>query len=527
MEHLENDYDDRLVSANEGGTETTNSAAPEDAESGFPHIEKLFEETGHTSFDDTNYYTTALSNAGDISQRLHGIFRKYATATDIKDKSIFRQQIVGAFWEFAGKTALMAAAGNLPDPKKYLLRFGILHPNLLSSEAKTFLSKVPVTNDLGQPVYYLDEWMYLIGSGKIKCSTTDEISSGGRGATGDHLLALHEKAEGKVEGSKGLLRVKNRERVEFENKLAKAAAELAVHSPYAVFPEIFDRYTEDQKRLFAEVQDCIKMLAKIDRETSIYMKDIEQGFEDIETINGKLKEAGVKSASAANLEAIATEFASIRQMAKMTVGRQGNAFPILSSEFFHPSTNGIGFKENVIKQLAWIESIDAEVFIRFYKSKPNRIVPYVILLPTYGDFGMCWEPFDKVNRATSRGRIAIPMYPKNLTLAILAAVGDLRWQVAKDKASYYWMEEGLTGNYYQWFQTQKLKGDVKMYFIQDYIIWMTKESEGIQKLDKDIRGTFWRYMPFTQSVKEKLKDRNLIYQELYQRDKNRAMSDMF
>jgi hypothetical protein len=54
---------------------------------------------------------------------------------------------------------------------------------------------------------------------------------------------------------------------------------------------------------------------------------------------------------------------------------------------------------------------------------------------------------------------------------------------------------------------------------------MTKESEGIQKLEKDVRGTFWRYMPFTKAVKEKLKTRNLVYQELYQRDVNRAMSD--
>jgi hypothetical protein len=32
-------------------------------------------------------------------------------------------------------------------------------------------------------------------------------------------------------------------------------------------------------------------------------------------------------------------------------------------------------------------------------------------------------------------------------------------------------------------------------------------------------------MPFTKEVKEKLKTRNLVYQELYQRDLNRAMSD--
>ena len=50
------------------------------------------------------------------------------------------------------------------------------------------------------------------------------------------------------------------------------------------------------------------------------------------------------------------------------------------------------------------------------------------------------------------------------------AVADLRWQVAKEKASYYWMEEGLTGQYYQWIESQKLKGDLKSYFISDYVL---------------------------------------------------------
>jgi hypothetical protein len=87
------------------------------------------------------------------------------------------------------------------------------------------------------------------------------------------------------------------------------------------------------------------------------------------------------------------------------------------------------------------------------------------------------------------------------------------------------MEEGLTGNYYQWFSARKLKGDVKEFFIQDYILWMTKEAEATQKLDKELRGIFWRYMPFSKAVKEKLKTRSYVYQELYQRDINRTLSD--
>jgi hypothetical protein len=212
-------------------------------------------------------------------------------------------------------------------------------------------------------------------------------------------------------------------------------------------------------------------------------------------------------------------------MVKMTIGRQGNHFPLLSSEFFRSLPHEIGTRENVISVMAWIESIDPGAFCRAHKNQTTRIVPHVVLLPSYGDYGMCWEPFDRYNRASSRGRVAVPMYPKNLQYAVLYAIADLRWQVAKEKASFYWMEEGLTGHYYQWFLKMKLKGDLKRSFIDAYILWITKESEGTMKLHKEIRGTFWRHLPFSQPIKEKLKTRSFTYQELYQRDINRSMSD--
>ena len=54
---------------------------------------------------------------------------------------------------------------------------------------------------------------------------------------------------------------------------------------------------------------------------------------------------------------------------------------------------------------------------------------------------------------------------------------------------------------------------------------MTKESEGIQKLEREVRNVFWRFMPFSKDIKEELKTRSPIYQELYQKDRNRQMSD--
>ncbi|HPC70995.1 MAG TPA: hypothetical protein PLB48_04235, partial [Treponema sp.] len=359
-------------------------------------------------------------------------------------------------------------------------------------------------------------------TGVIKNSTTDEVRVA-KNNEATRLKQLLEKAEGRRDAARNLLKAKSDERAAYEKALIDAVQIISQHSPIPGFPDLQSMYTDVQKRAFLDIQELLKNMAKADRELDTFLRDFNQAQADVQTLEDKVREAGADVA--VDIKAIDTEFDSVRQMVKLTIGRQGNHFPILIKEYFHSGPNEIATRENVIKQLAWIESIDPEAFCRSYKNKLNRIVPYVILVPSYGEYGICWEPFDRFNRATSRGRIAIPMYPKSLSLAILSAVGDLRWQTAKEKASYYWMEEGLTGNYYQWFTSKKLKGDVKEYFIQDYIIWMTKESDAIQKLEKEVRAIFWRYIPFSQAIKDKLKGRSYVYQELYQRDINRSLSD--
>ena len=494
------------------------------ASSGFPQVTKRLEEKGHTFFNDPNYYKTALSNEGEIAQRVHGILQKFMTSKDPKDRSVFRQQFISPFWEFIGSVA-RKSAGNIPAPKKYLLRFALLHPSFLPADVKEFFSKVVDDNPLDQPVYYLDEWYGGIGSGKMRPSTTDEVKvAKGGNNNNSKIQALLEKAQGKLDGAKSLLKAKSKERDDIERILKDKLNTVYERMPMREFPDVSDVYSESQKMAINEILNLFKLLLKNDQELAVSIRDFNSSNTDVQSLADKMTAEG-GSPVIVDTGAIDTECETVRQMAKMTIGRQGNHFPVLTGEYYHSVPNEVATRENIISLLARIESIDSEAFCRVYKNKQNRIAPFVLLLPTYGDMGFCWEPFDRYNRATSRGRIIVPMYPRNLYLAVLTAVADLRWQVAKEKASFYWMEEGLTGNYYQWFQAQKLKGDIKEYFIRDYILWMTKEAEGIQKLDKDVRGTFWRHMPFTREVKEKLKNRNLIYQELYQRDINRTMSD--
>ena len=489
--------------------------------SGFPQVTKRLEETGHNFFSDPNYYKVVLSNEGDIAQRVHGILQKFLTSKDPKDRSVFRQQFISPYWEFLTNVA-RKSAGKLPPPKKYLLRFALIHPGLIPADVKNFLSKIVDDNPLDQPVYYLDEWYNGVGTGKMRPSTTDEVKVS-KGNNASKVQALLEKAQGKLDGSRSLLKAKNRERDDIEKILKDRVNSIFERTPLREFADVSDTYTESQKASVNEIQNLLKLLIKNDHDLETSIKDYVNAEADVQNLAEKLANEG--GTVTVDTGAIETECDTIRQMAKMTIGRQGNHFPVLTSEYYHSVPNEVATRENVITMLARIESIDSEAFCRIYKNKLNRIAPYVLLLPTYGDMGFCWEPFDRHNRATSRGRITIPMYPRNLYLAVLTAVADLRWQVAKEKASFYWMEEGLTGHYYQWFQAQKLKGDIKEYFIRDYILWMTKEADGVQKLDKDVRGTFWRHMPFTREIKEKLKNRNLIYQELYQRDINRTMSD--
>jgi len=487
----------------------------------FPEITRRVEDVPHKAFDNPDYYKIALSGEGDISQRIHGVLQKYLKAKDPKDRGVFRQQLILAYWDFLLSIA-RKAPGKLPDPKKYLLRFGLLHPTLLEKDIRTFFAQIVTENTLNQPVYYLDEWFRAIGTGVLRNSATDEVRIA-KSNSSMKLQALMEKAQGKLDGARVLLKNKDEERKGMEKALTERVTQITDHFPVNGLPDIDSLYTDGQKRIFTEVMELLKALVKSDHDLDLFIQDYYQAEEDVKTLRNKVEEDG--GIVAVDVKAVDTEFETIRQMAKMTIGRQGNHFPLLTSEYFHSVPNDVGTRENIISELAWVESIDPEAFCRSYKNQMNRIIPYVVLLPAYGDSGMCWEPFDRFNRATSRGRIAIPMYPKNLQMAVLSAVGDLRWQVAKEKASYYWMEEGITGNYYQWFQKMKLRGDLKDAFIQDYIIWMTKESDGIQKLDKEVRGVFWRHMPFSQPIKEKLKNRSYVYQELYQRDINRSMSD--
>lgn len=492
----------------------------------FNPITKFFEDTPHNYFDDSSYYKSCLTNEGQAAQRVHQVLSRYLTCTDPKDRTVYRQQLITAYWEIIRTMAPKMGDLSLPMSKRLMFRFGVLLPSLFSPEQKMTFSKAILKNNTGEPVYYMDEWFKEIASGRLSLSATDEVrvkKSSSASSDQSHLQQLKNKNDGKLQSSESFVNAKESERQMLEQELLNRVKAICEHNQMIGLEPHTMPLTEGQKKLFAEIQERLRTLQKLDKEYVGYIKEFEEAKSVSESLISKMQNApDTVTVAKGDIE---TEFNTVRQMAKMTVGRQGNQFPVFTREFYHCTPQGTGFRENVLSIMAWIEENDPGVFCRIHKNTAHRIVPYVLLVPTYGDFGFCWEPFDRYNRVTSRGRIVIPMYPRDLKISLLMAVADLRWQVAKEKASYYWMEEGLTGHYYQFIEKQKLKGDLKSYFINDYVTWMTKEVDGVQKMDKQVRAIFWRYIPFNQQKKEELKKRSVVYQELYQRDINRSMSD--
>lgn len=494
----------------------------------FAPITKFYEEEPMPYFNDSSYYKTCLTGEGPAAQRVHQVLTKYLTCTDPKDRTVYRQQMVMAYWELVHTMAPKMSDYSLPKVKRLMMRFGVVLPSLFTPEQKELFSKVILDNQTNEPVYYMDEWFKEIESGRLTLSATDEVrvkksANDGGSAEMQHLMQLKSKNDGKLQSTESFVNAKESERQMLETELDNRIQALREHATMIGLEPHRMPYTEMQKKLFAEIQEKLRALQRNDKELSGYLKELEEAKSIESTLDSKIA-TGPASIEVSKGD-IETEFNTVRQMAKMTVGRQGNQFPVFTREFYHSTPKGTGFRENVVNLMAWIEENDPGAFCRIHKNTPHRIVPYVLLVPTYGDFGFCWEPFDRYNRITSRGRIVVPMYPRDLKISLLMAVADLRWQVAKEKASYYWMEEGLTGQYYQWIESQKLKGDLKSYFISDYVLWMTKEVDGVQRMDKDLRAIFWRFVPFNQQKKDELKKRSVVYQELYQRDINRSMSD--
>ncbi|MFW5783523.1 MAG: hypothetical protein ACOCY8_03290, partial [Spirochaetota bacterium] len=399
----------------------------------------VFEEDPKPLFSDSDYYKTALTGEGEVSKRLHSILGEFLNAKDPQDRSMHRGRLIPAYWELFRSIAVRITT-QLPQPKVLMLRFGMLLPTMVSAEQRTMLSKVILANTTGEPIYYVDEWLRDVARGRINASATDETKPSQRREP-DKINALLEKTRGRHEAQLNVIRNTAGEMMQLEEDLRLKVETIGDHDRRPEFDNLPAPYNEFQRSAIGEITNIMRRLATVNKELGRHYREIEGLDDQLQNLRDKENEVGDVHV---DRRTINEEANTVRQMAKLCVGRQGNHFPLLMKQYIRNALFDVGTRENVLNALAEAEYLDPGVFLRTFKMQTNRIVPNVVLIPCYGEQGICWEPFERYNRASSRGRLAIPMYPKDLRVAVVAALGDLRWQIAKEKAQHYWMEEGLT-----------------------------------------------------------------------------------
>lgn len=457
-----------------------------------------------------------------------------------KDKKVvFKERFTSAFWEIYNDILFKIGTqwfDKTPLPKRLFIRFGILDLKYLSVEDQEMIKSVPVKrkpsdDDVYNSIFYVDEWVEEIGRGRIEPSATDEVPRKKKkiGPVNSVEKEKYERKRGILDAEIAGLRELLKKRQLLEETVMNDVKRIYDFS--RMFEDISEdnysvTYSQAEETSLQSVLENVRDISRINKEISIIQQKIDKLVEEIRKMESTMPQDTEEEEYEVDKSTITTEIQTVRQMIKMCVGRQGNHFPVLVSSMIPRSHLKPNFRENAVEYIKQVWRLDPTIFDRKTRSSSLKIVPYFVLTIGYGNFGICWEPYSKFNKISSKGRLAIPIFSRNPRDMVVLALGDFRWNFAKEMAGYHWMDEGLTGKYYQYHDEIKWKGDLRSKFIYDYYLWITKESEGIQKLEKDVRMIFWFEMPFPDDLKVELSKKGFYYQDLYKREETRKLSEL-
>ncbi|QMU99183.1 hypothetical protein F0310_01950 [Borrelia sp. A-FGy1] len=491
-----------------------------------PEILNLEEHDKYFFTDD--YYKNLILSDREIGSRLHKLLLDYLnpSSTEECNKNDKYSQIINVYWKFLKSIAKNIL--NLTQEQKVLFRFAALLPNALGSELKSLISKTIWDNNYNEPFIYFDEWIYGVNDLKFRKLAVDEpVNSIKDKDMKNILLNKQEKLLANIDFLRSSLKRNDAIRVEAISKLKNMFEFLFIddtsHENFISEFGIRRFYSDDILKPLNYASNYIDDLIKASKEVTSLISKIKESNKELVEIKNKIQDIDVSVSSNIAVE----EVASLMEANKLTIGPRGNHFPILLKSNVVANPNFFGSRERVIQLVKDIEDIQPKIFHKNYRGDFLRIVPYFILIPSYGDRGICWEPIDIKNRAKGRGKILIPMYSKDLRRAIILGIGDFLWELAKEQASFRWMETGITGQYYEYYSKFIKKGNIKNLFLDDYFLWIDKESKGIQKIEKMVRGVMWRNTPFPRDLKEQLGKKSFVYKDLLDRDKNIEISSRY
>jgi len=159
----------------------------------------------------------------------------------------------------------------------------------------------------------------------------------------------------------------------------------------------------------------------------------------------------------------------------------------------------------------------------------RSIIPDFILVPSLGGKVMMWQDLSILRgngSKESRGRIILPLFANgDIKTMMLEAIAAFRWELCKNILGPDWNNPGIpsiTSEYMDYIQFYKKSKDLSIElkekistefkrfrtdrdkFVNDYLAWIRYESEGIQRLNRVVRGIFYKHIPFQKDIRDKV-----------------------
>lgn len=230
-------------------------------------------------------------------------------------------------------------------------------------------------------------------------------------------------------------------------------------------------------------------------------------------------------------------------------GSTATSFPILTSMNMRGSISHYYVSKKKLESIVnALRDVDFSVFYRetavmIGNTKElikEEVIPYFILLPSFGTKTMLWQELDGTNRRT-RGRIVVPiLFMGDMMPTMAHTFATFRWELNRTIMGGMWadpIEGGLTGAYFDYINTFKknpklsLEAKQKVVerfksirnnrdrFADDYIQWVLFEKDGIMKLNNVVRDMFYRHIPFKKELRDRLENMP-AYTEIANRFRN-------
>ncbi len=477
------------------------------------------------------FYKHLMDLGGESSHKLHSHIQTFLSDADAKTQQVARQRIITSYWNFY-EAVIENIQDEISDVLLFMMRYGIVISSLVSKEVLSVILNIDIKNRNDTTFYYVDEWLQAVSSGELTPSVLNEQEAYNKGSSLTSIKQKIENIQKQQEQKISLCKDVNAEIRQIFNQVKSIIAKVESTRTNSTEFNFAIPYSSTELQDFKKVHEILRTIVSKNSQLEVQYNSVIYNKKTLDSLSEEIASLQARSSSLSteklqiHKSAMVEELSVIRQMCKLCVGARGNHFPLLYKNYFNSPFKDMGYKEQVVQVFKEVEFIDFTLFQRTIKGNVMRNAPIVLLVPCYGQVGFCWEPFEKRQRNTSSAKLVVPMYPRDLYSAVLYAVGDYRWQIAKELAGQFWMKEGLTGWYFQWFDSTVKRGDIKKKFIEDYILWMKWEQNGVQKLSKEVREIFWRFIPFTRKVKNKLIKMVPVYNELSKKEYNRYISDL-